>query len=86
VVLSQTLRSSDAPAQGRNQRDGGNRYSSSGWKHWLQPQRARRDRCWDALDWRCAVLWWEVGIGLTLLPVAAHYWRKGIQSLSLRVL
>jgi hypothetical protein len=36
--------------------------------------------------WTGAVLWWEVGIGLTLLPVAAHYWRKGIQSLSLRVL
>jgi len=32
--------------------------------------------------WSGRVLWWEVGVGLALVPVAAHYWRQGIRSCS----
>ena len=32
--------------------------------------------------WSGTLLWWEVGVGLALLPVATYYWRKGLRSLS----
>ena len=31
--------------------------------------------------WSGTVIWWEVGIGIALLPVAAYCWRKGLRSL-----
>jgi hypothetical protein len=41
----------------------------------------------DALDanaagtpWSGTVIWWEVGLGMALLPVAASCWRKGLRS------
>ena len=33
--------------------------------------------------WAGTVIWWEVGVGIALLPVAAHCWRKGLRLLSL---
>src|SRR4051812_48660593 len=32
--------------------------------------------------WRGDVIWWQVGIGMALLPVAAYYWRRGIRFVS----
>jgi len=32
--------------------------------------------------WSGRVLWWEVGVGLALVPVAAHCWRRGVRSFS----
>ena len=31
--------------------------------------------------WSGTVIWWEVGLGIALLPVAAYCWRKGLRSL-----
>jgi len=31
--------------------------------------------------WSATVIWWEVGLGIALLPVAAYCWRKGLRSL-----
>lgn len=31
--------------------------------------------------WAGTVIWVEVGIGLALVPVAIHYWRRGLRSL-----
>jgi hypothetical protein len=33
--------------------------------------------------WSSTVIWWELGVGIALLPVARHYWRKGLRSLRL---
>jgi hypothetical protein len=33
--------------------------------------------------WSSTVIWWEVGVGIALLPVASHCWRKALRSLSL---
>jgi hypothetical protein len=32
--------------------------------------------------WSGRVLWWEVAVGLSLVPVAAGCWRHGIRSLN----
>jgi hypothetical protein len=32
--------------------------------------------------WTGTVIWWEVGVGLALLPLAIYYWRKGLRSLT----
>jgi len=32
--------------------------------------------------WSGTVIWWEVGVAIALLPLAAHCWRKGLRSLS----
>ena len=32
--------------------------------------------------WSGRVLWWEVGVGVALVPVAAQFWRRGIRSFS----
>jgi hypothetical protein len=32
--------------------------------------------------WTSTVIWWEVGVGLALLPLATHYWLEGVRSLS----
>ena len=35
---------------------------------------------YDALTaWSPSVLWWEVGLGLALVPMAFYFWRKGLQ-------
>jgi hypothetical protein len=31
-----------------------------------------------------AVIWWEVGVGLALVPIAAYFWRAGWHSLNAR--
>ena len=38
------------------------------------------DAARDGTFWSGTVLWWEVGIGLALLPVVVYYWRRGLQS------
>ena len=35
----------------------------------------------DGTPWSGSVIWWEVGPGIALLPVAAYWWRKGLRSL-----
>jgi len=32
--------------------------------------------------WAGTVIWWELGIGLALVPVAVYYWRKGLRSVA----
>jgi hypothetical protein len=34
----------------------------------------------DGTSWSDAVIWWQVGVGLALLPLAAFFWRKGLRS------
>jgi len=31
--------------------------------------------------WSDTVIWWEVAVGLALLPVAAYCWHKGLRTL-----
>lgn len=30
----------------------------------------------DATAWSGTVIWWEVGVGAALIPVAVYFWRK----------
>jgi hypothetical protein len=41
---------------------------------------SRRARFVDGTAWSDTVIWWQVGVGLALLPVAAYLWRKGLGS------
>jgi hypothetical protein len=40
---------------------------------------SRHDRFVAHTAWSPSVLWWEVGLGLALVPVAFYFWRKGLQ-------
>jgi len=31
--------------------------------------------------WSDGVIWWEVAVGVALVPVAAWFWRKGLRSI-----
>ena len=31
--------------------------------------------------WSDTVIWWEVGCGLALVPLAAYFWRKSLRAL-----
>ncbi len=31
--------------------------------------------------WTNTVIWWEVGVGIALLPIATYYWHKGLRAL-----
>jgi hypothetical protein len=41
----------------------------------------KRHRFAAGTAWSDSVIWWEVGVGLALLPLAAYLWRKGLRSL-----
>lgn len=41
---------------------------------------SRHDRFVTHSAWSPSVLWWEVGVGLALVPVAFYFWRKSFQS------
>lgn len=34
--------------------------------------------------WSDSVIWWELGVGLALVPFMAYSWRKGIRSFNLQ--
>ena|SRR5688572_29613747 len=34
----------------------------------------------DGTPWSGSVIWWQVGVGLALVPLAAFFWRKGLRS------
>jgi len=40
----------------------------------------RRARFVDGTTWSDTVIWWQVGVGLALVPLAAYLWRKGLRS------
>jgi hypothetical protein len=36
----------------------------------------------EGTRWSENVIWWQVGVGLALVPLAAFLWRKGLRSLA----
>ena len=47
---------------------------------------SKRDRFVAGTSWSETVLWWEVGVGIALIPVAIYLWRRGLRSISLALL
>lgn len=41
----------------------------------------RRTRFIAGTSWSDTVLWWEVGVGIALIPVAAYLWRRGLRTI-----
>ena len=39
------------------------------------------DRFVTGTAWSDSVIWWQVWVGLAVLPVAAYLWRRGLRSL-----
>ena len=46
----------------------------------------KRDRFIAGTSWSETVLWWEVGVGVALIPLAVYLWRRGLRSISLVLL
>jgi len=43
---------------------------------------SKHDRFVAGTPWSATVIWWQVGVGLALVPIAAYLWRRGIRSLT----
>jgi hypothetical protein len=43
---------------------------------------SKHDRFVAGTPWSATVIWWQVGVGIALLPLAAYFWRRGIRSLA----
>ena len=43
---------------------------------------SKHDRLVAGTPWSPGVIWWQVGVGAALLPVAACFWRRGLRLLS----
>lgn len=41
----------------------------------------RRTRFIAGTSWSDTVLWWEVGVGIALIPLAAYLWRRGLRTI-----
>ena len=41
----------------------------------------RYERIDNGTAWADGVIWWQVGVGLALLPFAVYFWRKSLRSL-----
>ena len=45
----------------------------------------RRGRFFAGTAWSETVIWWEVGVGIALLPLAVFFWRRGARDIDRRV-
>ncbi len=45
----------------------------------------RRTRFLAEEAWSDSVIWWEVGVGVALIPVAVYFWRKGSREIDRRL-
>ena len=45
----------------------------------------RRARFFSDTAWSDSVIWWEVGAGAALIPVAIYFWRKGSREIDRRL-
>jgi hypothetical protein len=43
---------------------------------------SKHDRFVAGTPWSPSVIWWQVGVGVALLPVAAYFWMRGLRSLA----
>jgi hypothetical protein len=43
---------------------------------------SKRARFFDGTSWSDGVIWWQVGVGLALLPLALYFWRRGLRSMA----
>jgi hypothetical protein len=43
---------------------------------------SKHDRFVAGTPWSPTVIWWQVGVGVALLPVAAYFWISGLRSLA----
>jgi hypothetical protein len=43
---------------------------------------SKRDRFVAGTAWSDSVIWWQIGVGLALLPLAVYLSRKGARSLT----
>ena len=43
---------------------------------------SKHARFFDGTSWSDGVIWWQVGVGLALLPLAAYFWRRGLRSIT----
>jgi hypothetical protein len=42
---------------------------------------SRHERFVEGTAWADGVIWWEIALGVALLPLAAHLWRRGFRSM-----
>ena len=40
---------------------------------------SRHDRFVAGTPWSESVIWWQVGVGVVLVPLAAYLWRRGLR-------
>lgn len=45
----------------------------------------RRARFVAGTAWSETVIWWEVGVGIALVPVAVYFWRRGFRDVDHRL-
>lgn len=45
----------------------------------------RRARFFSDAAWSDSIIWWEVGAGAALVPVAIYFWRKGAREIDQRL-
>ena len=45
----------------------------------------RRTRFLAAEAWTDSIIWWEVWVGVVLIPVAIYFWRKGSREIDQRL-
>jgi hypothetical protein len=45
----------------------------------------RRTRFFAGAEWADTVLWWEVGVGVALVPLALYFWRLGLRDIDARL-
>ena len=41
---------------------------------------SRHDRFVAGTSWAGSIIWWQVGAGAALVPLAVFFWRKGLNS------
>jgi hypothetical protein len=42
---------------------------------------SRHPRFVNGTAWSDTVIWWEIGLGAAVLPLAVYFWRKALRSL-----
>ena len=46
---------------------------------------SKRARFGAGTAWSDTVLWWEVGAGIVLVPLALYFWRRGLRDVDRRL-
>lgn len=46
----------------------------------------KRERFFAGSAWSETVIWWQVGVGIVLVPIAAYFWRRGAADIEQRLI